>query len=131
MNRRQSFRLLMGAAALAALPARAYAQLATDRPLWGQEMLTEQERNQFHTRMQNAQSEQERLQIREEHQAVIRQRAQERGIKVPPGAGQGMGQGMGQGRGQGMGQGMGQGQGQGTGQGQGMQDLLRKKGKSN
>ena len=97
MNRRQSIRLMLGAAALAALPVRTHAQQAAKRPLWGQEMLSEQERNRFHLEMRNARSEQERLRIREEHQALIRQRAQERGVEVPPGAGRGMGQGMGQG----------------------------------
>ena len=118
MNRRQAAQILLGAVAFAALPWPAFAQQGTNRPLWGQEMLTNQERNQFHLEMRNAKSEQERVRVRNQHQELIHQRAQERGIDIPPAAG----------RGQGMGQGQGRGQGQGQGQGKNMQNLPRKKG---
>ncbi len=119
MNRRQSLVVLFAAAAVIATHGLAFAQQGSNRPLWGQEMLTEQERNQFHLEMRNAKTEQERLQIREQHQQMIHARARERGLKIPPATGQGQGMGQGTRQGQGMKKGQGLGQGQGMGQGMG------------
>lgn len=47
------------------------------------QMLTEQERLQFHQRMRNAASEEERNRIRNEMQVTARERAREMGIDVP------------------------------------------------
>ncbi len=103
MNRRQVAQVLLGAVAAAALPCAAFAQQGANRPQWGRELLTEEERNQFHLEMRTAKTEDERLRLREQHQNFIQERARERGIDIPPAAGRGPG--MGQGPGKGMGPG--------------------------
>jgi hypothetical protein len=52
-------------------------------------MLTDQERLQFHQQMAAATTEQERQRIRSQHQAMIRERAQEMGLDLPAGFGGG------------------------------------------
>lgn len=56
------------------------------------QMLTEQERLQFHERMRNANSEQERNRIRTEMRTMARQRAADLGIDMPAWYGQRLGQ---------------------------------------
>ncbi|MBW2241431.1 MAG: hypothetical protein JRH01_05540 [Deltaproteobacteria bacterium] len=74
-----------------------------DRPIYGRDLMTEQERNEHRERIRNAGSEQEREQIRLEHHERMRERAKERGVELPPappprGSGAGGGQGRGRGR---------------------------------
>jgi hypothetical protein len=98
------------------------APLAQDAPVYGQQLMTEQERTEYRARMRAAQTEQEREQIRQEHHAQMQERASQQGIKLPdepPPMGQGMGMGQGQGMGMGQGQGMGMGGGRGGGGGAG------------
>ena len=75
-------------------------------PMYGGQLMTEQERAEYRSRMRTANSEQEREQIRLEHHAQMQERAAELGIELPDappmtGTGQGMGQGQGMGAGQG------------------------------
>lgn len=118
-----SRRLLTAAGLALALfvPAVASAQTEpTDqRPIYGSQLMNEQERFEYRQRMRSAASDTEREQIRMEHHQAMQERAQRMGVTLPdePPA-RGMGQGMG--RGMGPGQGMGPGMGQGTGPGQGM-----------
>lgn len=58
----------------------AYAQ---DGQIYGSQLMTEQERTQFRSRMQAAASDQEREQIRWEHHLRIQERANGRGITLP------------------------------------------------
>ncbi|MFN3553639.1 MAG: hypothetical protein ACK4UL_11070 [Novosphingobium meiothermophilum] len=51
--------------------------------LSGWQMLTEQERQQFHQRMRNATTEQERQRVRAENQEMIRERARNFGVDAP------------------------------------------------
>ncbi len=98
---------------------------AAQEPIFGSQLMTEQERTVHRARMWAAQSEEARNAIRAEHHEQMRARAQERGVtlpEVPParGAGMGQGRGMGPGAGQGAGPGKGMGPGQGMGSGRGM-----------
>lgn len=105
----------------------ATAQQEQQQPIYGSQLMTEQERAEYRARMRAATSAEEREQIRLEHHQMMQERAEQRGVTLPDeppaaGMGSGMKQGQGmQGRGmprQGMqGQGMpGQGmQGQGMG----------------
>lgn len=82
--------------------------------IYGSQMMTPEERNEYQTRMRNAGSDEEREQIRAEHHERMRERAEKMGVEMPDelparGMGQGMGQGMGRGQGGGMGMGRGQG----------------------
>lgn len=109
--------LLASGGAVAADPAQ--------EPIFGSQLMTEQERTVHRARMWAAQSEEARNAIRAEHHEQMRARAQERGVtlpEVPParGAGMGQGRGMGPGAGQGAGPGKGMGPGQGMGSGRGM-----------
>lgn len=126
-----SRRLLTAAGLALALfvPAVASAQTEpTDqRPIYGSQLMNEQERFEYRQRMRSAASDTEREQIRMEHHQAMQERAQKMGVTLPDepparGMGQGMGRGMGpgQGMGQGMGPGQGMGRGQGMGPGQGM-----------
>ncbi|WP_022962602.1 hypothetical protein [Halopseudomonas pelagia] len=97
----------------------ALAQPAEDNnePVYGSQIMTQQERTEFRSRMRQATTQQEREQIRSQHHEQMRERALERGITLPeelPARG-----GMGQGQGGGMGQGSGMGQGGMPGDGKG------------
>ena len=91
-------------------PAFATAQSAAtdERPVYGSQLMTEQERLEYRQRMGNASSAAERQQIQAEHHQRMQARAQQRGVTLPeqpPAAGMGAGQGMGPGQGMGLGQG--------------------------
>ena len=116
-------------AALLVASGGALAADAAQEPIFGSQLMTEQERTVHRARMWAAQSDEARDAIRAEHHEQMLVRAQERGVslpEVPPargagmGQGRGMGQGAGPGRGMGPGQGMGPGPGAGQGPGQGM-----------
>lgn len=80
----------------------AYSQ---EPPIYGSQLMTEQERLEYRERMRAATTEEEREQIRLEHHAQMQERASERGIELPDEPPMtGMGRGMGQGQGMGMGQ---------------------------
>ncbi|WP_236654973.1 hypothetical protein [Burkholderia pyrrocinia] len=72
--------------------------------IYGSQLMTPVERNEYHTRMRGAASDAEREKIRDEHHAEMQKRAKARGIKlpdVPPMRGMHRGQGMGMGMGPG------------------------------
>lgn len=97
----------------------------SNEPIYGSQIMTDQERVEHRNLMRDAPTQQDRERIRTEHHELMRERARERGITLPDtppargGMGQGMGQGTGMGQGMGQGNGMGQGMGQGAGKGQG------------
>jgi hypothetical protein len=109
MNRR-FFLLTMALATIAGLAPRVYA--ADDPPVYGSQLMTQQERLEYRDRMRNAASAEEREQIRKEHHERMKVRAREQGVKLPDeppaqGGGKGMGPGgAGMGQGGGMGGGM-------------------------
>ena len=116
-------------AALLVASGGALAADAAQEPIFGSQLMTEQERTVHRARMWAAQSDEARNAIRAEHHEQMRARAQERGLtlpEVPPARGAGMGQGRGMGQdpalgpGRGAGPGVGQGAGPGKGPGQGM-----------
>ncbi len=125
MNKRLSSRpalLLAGVCALTLIGgiAAADAQMRTPAQdqIYGSQMMTQQERNEYRDRMRSAETAAQREQIRNEHHEQMQARAKERGITLPddpPAQGMGQGLGRGMGAGSGMGQGMGMGQGQGGG----------------
>lgn len=91
-----------------------------DEPIYGYQLMTEQERAEHRAKMQSFQTEQEREAYRQEHHKMMQERAKAQGITLPDepmprGQGSGMGSGMGQGQGMGKGKGMGPGMGQGQG----------------
>ena len=84
------------------------AALSEPEPIYGSQLMTEQERNEFRERMQNANSNEEREQIRKEHHEKMKERAKAKGVTLPDkppsdrgfmGSGGGMGFGGGQGGG--------------------------------
>lgn len=86
--------------------------IADDEPVYGSQMMTNQERMEHRTKMNAAKTPQEREQVRSEHHEQMQLRAKERGVSLPdtpPAQGAGMRQGMGPGGG--MGGGMGGGRG--------------------
>lgn len=94
-------------------------QQLRDRDIYGHQLMTLQERNEFRARMRAAKTVEERERIRAEHHEQMVVRAKERGItlpEVPPaGRGPGMGSGMGMGSGAGMSGGMSSGGSTGSG----------------
>jgi len=67
------------------IQARAKSQGANiDPPVYGQHMMTVEERQRFTRRLQDAANEGEREMIRNEHRQFIQQRARELGVDVPP-----------------------------------------------
>jgi hypothetical protein len=111
------------AAALLPMPAAFAQDRIQDRDIYGSQMMTQQERDQYRQKMQTAKTAEERERIRAQHHEQMKQRAQARGITLPdqPPAGRGpasAGGGMGQGGGMGPGGG-GMGPGGGGGQGGG------------
>lgn len=91
------------AVASAAWPEGAYAQAvseAVEEPVYGSQMMTEQERAEHRTLMRGAKTAEEREKIRAEHHEKMMARAKQRGITLPepppmrgrgPGAGRGPG----------------------------------------
>jgi hypothetical protein len=74
--------------------------------IYGSQMMTEQEQNEYRVRMQETKTNQEREQIRMEHHERMRERAKAQGLNMPdspPSRGSGMGSGMGGGMGGGKG----------------------------
>ncbi len=61
----------------------ALAQTTNQERIYGSQMMTQQERNEYRTRMQAAKTEQERNRLREEHHALMQARAKERGVTLP------------------------------------------------
>jgi hypothetical protein len=83
-----------------------------DDPVYGSQLMTNQERIQYRNRMRAAKTVEEREQIRLEHHKQMQERAKERGVTlpdVPPprGSGRGMGPGAVMGGGAGPGAGYG------------------------
>lgn len=88
------------------------AQSIPEEPVYGAQMMTEQERNEHRAALRAAKNEQEREQIRRTHHEQMQKRAKERGVTLsdePPARGVGRGMGPGPGAGQGMTPGSGQG----------------------
>ena len=56
---------------------------AQEEPIYGNQLMTEQERDQYRSQMQAARSETERDQLRWEHHLRMQERAKERGIILP------------------------------------------------
>jgi uncharacterized membrane protein YgcG len=84
--------------------------IAADQPIYGSQMMTNQERMEHRTKMNATKTTQEREQVRLEHHEQMQLRAKERGVTLPdtpPTQGGGMRQGMGPGGGMGSGGGMG------------------------
>ena len=107
-------RLLIPAATLVAalsMPMLAGAQDPDPAPIYGSELMTQQERLEYRQRMQSAQGPEEQERIRAEHHEQMQQRAREQGVDLPeaPPARGGAGTGMGPGGGPGMNQGQGMG----------------------
>lgn len=82
-------------------------QTIQDRDIYGSQMMTQQERDEYRERMRAAKTQEERERIRAEHHERMRERAQARGITLPdePPAGRGPGASYGGGMGGGMGPG--------------------------
>ena len=55
-----------------------------DRDIYGSQMMTPQEHEEYRERMRAATTAQEREQIRAEHHALMQERAKERGVALPP-----------------------------------------------
>ena len=88
--------LTMGSA-LAQNQSRAQEQMR-DRDIYGYQMMTPQERNEYRNRMRTATTAEERERIRAEHHAQMVERAKARGLKLPEEPPAGMGpRGSGQG----------------------------------
>ena len=101
-------------------PAPAKAQTPKSEPIYGSQLMTQQERAEYRAKMSAAETVGEQEQIRKEHHEQMKERAQARGVTLPdepPARGGGMGPGGG-GMGPGGG-GMGMGQNQGMGKGMG------------
>lgn len=69
---------------------------ATDAPIYGSQLMTQQERTEYRMRMRTAQTAEERERIRAEHHAQMVERAKAQGVtlpETPPAMGSGMGPG--------------------------------------
>ena len=80
-----------------------------DEPVYGYQLMSEQERAENRAKMRSFQTEQEREAYRQEHHKMMQERAKAQGVTLPDepmprGQGKGMGQGQGYRGGQGQGQ---------------------------
>jgi hypothetical protein len=106
----KTIKVLLLALAMSGLSAGA---LADDTPIYGSQLMTNQERIEHRNQLRAAKSAEEREQIRLRHHEQMQLRAKERGVALPdtpPAQGGGMGRQMGPGGGMG---GMGPGGGMG------------------
>ena len=88
----------------------AYAQDST--PIYGSQLMTQQERIEYRNQMRTLKTQEERNAFRVEHHKRMQERAKEKGLTLPdtpPATGGGMGPGAGGGMGPGAGGGMGRG----------------------
>ena len=107
--------MTVGAAAVSQAAEQQAAKPAAKKaqPIYGSQMMTPQERNEYRARMRAAKTREERDAVRAEHHKVMQERAKERGVTLPDqprtgsGPGKGPGSGMGPGAGMGPGSGMG------------------------
>lgn len=93
-------------------------QVQKREQIYGSQLMTQKERNEYHAKMRAAKTAQEREQIRLEHHQQMQERAKERGVTLPdepPMRGKGMGPGTGKCGGPGMPGGPGAGMGSGGG----------------
>jgi hypothetical protein len=94
---------IAGSAAVSAQPADQPAPKS--EPIYGYQLMTPQERDEYRAKMRNARSAGERQAIRDEHHSAMQARAKERGLTLPDrprgtgpyGTGQGRGPGAGPG----------------------------------
>ena len=106
---RNTVKIMLSAMALGLMTSGA---VAVDEPIYGSQLMTNQERMEHRTKMNAAKTTQEREQVRMEHHEQMQLRAKERGMTLPdtpPARGAGMRQGMGPGGGMGGGMGAGRG----------------------
>lgn len=91
--------VLAGAISLSSAPGLAGAQTPQREQIYGSQLMTLQERNEYRDRLRNARSAEERERIRAEHHERMQARARERGVTLPdqPPAGRGYGTGPGYG----------------------------------
>ncbi len=81
--------------AIASLPATVSAQ-SQDEPIYGRQLMTEQERSEYRNQMRSAKTQEEREKIRAQHHEEIKARAKSRGVTLPDDpAPKGMGYGRG------------------------------------
>ena len=79
-----------------------------EKVIYGYQLMTAQEREQYQAQMRNAKTAEERERLRKEHHEKMQARAKQRGVMLPdmpPKRGGGMNQGNGMGYGSGMGNG--------------------------
>lgn len=117
MSIRLSISTAFALALLAPVVAGAQSTGAEQPAIYGSQIMTQRERQQYRQRMGNASSAEEQSQIRAEHHHRMQERAQQMGQTLPdepPAGGMGAGKVMGPGQGRGMG-GMGQGMSPGGG----------------
>lgn len=80
-------------------------------PIYGSQLMTQQERDEYRAKMRAAKTPEAREALRAEHHQAMQARAKERGVTLPDqprtGSGPGKGPGMGMGPGMGPGSGMG------------------------
>jgi len=87
---------MMIAAGLTMSMGAAAQQMGAETPIYGSELMTQQERLEYRDRLRQAQTAEERERIRSEHHEQMTQRARDRGVSLPdmpPGARGGMGSG--------------------------------------
>lgn len=112
---KNTVKMMLSAIALGLMSAGA---IAADEPIYGSQMMSNQERLEHRTKVNAAKTAQAREQVRLEHHEQMQLRAKERGVTLPdapPAQGAGMRQGAGSGGGMGPGGGMGGGMGGGRG----------------
>lgn len=83
-------------------PAQERLQFRDQEQVYGSQLMTEQERNEYRERMRAAQTVEERERIRQEHHEQMQERARAQGLSLPdtpPSSGGGMGPGGGKGMG--------------------------------
>lgn len=83
------------------------------QPIYGSQLMTQQERDEYRARMRSAKTPEAREALRAEHHQAMLARAKERGVTLPDQPRTGSGPGKGPGAGMGPGTGMGPGSGMG------------------
>ena len=90
--KRRLFIMLMGGAALGGISTlvQAASREVDKEHIFGSELMTEEERNEYRERLRTAKTEQEREQIRSEHRNKMQECARDRGVTMkekPPAGG--------------------------------------------
>ena len=82
-SQRPNYRLVLAAGLLSIWVPVVSSAAEPEEPIYGRQLMTQQERREYHEQMRSAKSWEEREQFRREHHQRMRERARAKGVTLP------------------------------------------------